>query len=289
MGRAKRLKEERKRKKLEENRISEERRKLFVTTLITIVLVAVVGFFLHKWYINQNSKNNNDNIMGKIAIMHTNMGDIKLELNSDAAPKTVENFISLSKSGYYDGTKFHRVIQDFMIQGGDPLSKDEDPTNDGTGGESIWGDKFEDEINARSLGLSDEQIVALESEGYKYREDLISLKVDVGSIAMANSGPDTNGSQFFIVTEQAQPYLDGRHTVFGKVLEGMDVVRKIAAVAVDENDRPLEDVIIESIEVTSDDSVNDAALDNNIIEVDSSTADSPIPITLDNIEVSNQE
>ena len=131
----------------------------------------------------------------KIAVIETNKGDIKLELYMKDAPKTVENFVKLASENFYDGIKFHRVMSDFMIQTGDPLSKDDNPANDGTGGP---GYSFEDEIN--------------------------SHKVEVGSLAMANSGPNTNGSQFFIVTQRAQPHLDGKHTVFGKVLEGMDVV-----------------------------------------------------------------
>lgn len=134
----------------------------------------------------------------KFVTIETNKGNIKLELYPKEAPKTVENFLKLAQDDFYDGVKFHRVISNFMIQTGDPLSKDDNPNNDGTGGP---GYSFEDEIN--------------------------SYKVEVGSLAMANSGPNTNGSQFFIVTERAQPHLDGKHTVFGKVLEGMDVVQKI--------------------------------------------------------------
>ncbi|MCK4591996.1 peptidylprolyl isomerase [Candidatus Parcubacteria bacterium] len=134
----------------------------------------------------------------KVAVIETNKGNIKLELYTSDAPKTVENFVKLSNENFYDGIKFHRVISNFMIQTGDPLSKDDNPANDGTGGP---GYSFEDEINFH--------------------------KVEVGSLAMANSGPNTNGSQFFIVTERPQPHLDGKHTVFGKVIEGMDVVRSI--------------------------------------------------------------
>lgn len=172
------------------------------------------------------------NTANVIATIKTSAGDIKLELYSNDAPKTVENFTKLAGDGTYEGTTFHRVIPEFMIQGGDPNSKDDDPSNDGQGDA---GYKFEDEINPRSLGLSDEQIAALESEGYIYNFDLNSHPVDVGAIAMANSGPNTNGSQFFIVTVEAQPHLDGRHTVFGKVLEGMDVVTSIEQGAVIES------------------------------------------------------
>lgn len=158
------------------------------------------------------------------ATISTAEGVIKLELYPKVAPKTVANFVKLATVKFYDGTKFHRVIPEFMIQGGDPLSKDSDPSNDGTGGP---GYQFEDEINPKSLGLSDLEIQRLEAAGYRYDDTLQSLPVDVGALAMANAGPNTNGSQFFIVTYSPQPHLNGRHTVFGKVVEGMDVVRSI--------------------------------------------------------------
>lgn len=134
-------------------------------------------------------------------ILKTEMGDIRLTMYPNEAPKTVKNFVTLGNSGYYTNVVFHRIIKDFMIQGGDP-------TGTGRGGTSIYGDKFEDEINTH--------------------------KIEVGTLAMANSGPDSNGSQFFIVTEQAQPGLDGGYTVFGQVSDeaSMEVVRKIAAVPV---------------------------------------------------------
>jgi peptidyl-prolyl cis-trans isomerase B (cyclophilin B) len=174
--------------------------------------------------IQENTANEEIKQENKIVMIETNKGNIKLELFTNDAPKTVENFVKLASDGFYDGLKFHRVISDFMIQGGDPLSKDDDPNNDGTGGP---GYSFEDEINPWSLGLDESAIQYYESQGYKYRKDLTSHKVNVGSLAMANSGPDTNGSQFFIVTEKAQPHLDGKHTVFGKVIEGMNVATSI--------------------------------------------------------------
>ncbi|OGZ00347.1 MAG: hypothetical protein A2945_00725 [Candidatus Liptonbacteria bacterium RIFCSPLOWO2_01_FULL_52_25] len=158
------------------------------------------------------------------ATIKTTKGDIELELYPNVAPKTAANFVKLAESKFYDGTKFHRVIADFMIQGGDPLSKTNDPRV-GTGGP---GYQFTDEINPKALGLSTADIQQLEAAGYTYDFALPSLPVDVGAIAMANSGPNTNGSQFFIVTIAPQPHLNGRHTVFGKVVAGMDVVRKIA-------------------------------------------------------------
>lgn len=146
-------------------------------------------------------------LSGKHSVaVKTTMGTITVELDADKAPKTVTNFVTLAKAGYYNGLNFHRVIPRFMIQGGDP-------SGDGTGGASVFGAEFEDEIN--------------------------DMKLVRGAIAMANRGPDTNGSQFFIVQAEATPWLDGRHTVFGTVTAGMDVVDKIAAVQRDENDMPL--------------------------------------------------
>jgi len=160
----------------------------------------------------------------RVVIIETEKGNIKLELFTNDAPKTVENFVKLASENFYDSIKFHRVIADFMIQGGDPLSKDDDPSDDGTGGPDY---AFEDEINPISLGLDEDTIQRYEEQGYEYDYNLDSHKMEVGVLAMANSGPNTNGSQFFIVTERSQPHLDGKHTVFGKVLEGMDIVRSI--------------------------------------------------------------
>lgn len=157
------------------------------------------------------------------AAIKTEKGEIELELYKDVAPKTVDNFVKLAKEDFYDGIKFHRVVPGFVIQGGDPLSKTDDPKA-GTGGP---GYSFEDEINPKTLGLSDDEITKLEAQGYKYDYELKSIPVEVGTIAMANSGPNTNGSQFFIVTEKNQPHLNGKHTVFGRVVKGMDVARKV--------------------------------------------------------------
>lgn len=153
----------------------------------------------------------------KIAVLQTNLGTIEFKLFSEAAPRTVSNFEKLAGEGLYNGVKFHRVIKDFMIQTGDPNSKDDDLSNDGTGGP---GYSFEDEIN--------------------------DYKLIRGRVAMANSGPNTNGSQFFIVTKESTPWLDGKHTVFGEVVKGMDVVDKIEAAAANENNHPLTDIIIKN-------------------------------------------
>lgn len=154
------------------------------------------------------------------AIIKTTLGDIKVSFYNTASPKTVNNFLNLAKSGFYNETKFHRVIKDFMIQGGDPNSKGDNLNTYGTGGP---GYKFADEIN-------NNQLVA-------------------GSLAMANAGPNTNGSQFFIVTAAATPWLDGLHTNFGEIISGMDIVKKIEGVATGQNDIPLEPVVINSIEL----------------------------------------
>jgi cyclophilin family peptidyl-prolyl cis-trans isomerase len=148
------------------------------------------------------------------AIIQTNHGPIHVELYPDDAPKTVDNFVKLANDGFYDSVIFHRVIPDFMIQGGDP-------TGTGSGGP---GYTFEDEFNHH--------------------------KVERGALAMANAGPNTNGSQFFVVTTEAAPWLDGKHTVFGRVTDGMDVVDKIAEQPRDGRDKPHEDVVIESVSVS---------------------------------------
>ena len=148
------------------------------------------------------------------ATMRTSEGEIALEFFDADAPKTVDNFAKLAEDGFYDGLIFHRIIPRFMIQGGDPQGT-------GTGGP---GYTFEDEINQH--------------------------KVVRGALAMANSGPNTNGSQFFIVTVDEAPWLDGKHTVFGQVTDGMDVVDRLAAVETDARDRPVEPVGIESISIS---------------------------------------
>jgi cyclophilin family peptidyl-prolyl cis-trans isomerase len=156
----------------------------------------------------------------KGAKITTNLGIITVEFYGDASPKTVSNWLALAQSGFYNGTGFHRVIKDFMIQGGDPNSKDDDWSNDGMG-----------------------------DPGYKFADEFNSNKLVAGSLAMANSGPNTNGSQFFIVTAESTPWLDGKHTNFGQVTAGMDVVRKIEALAVNQNDHPTTPATIESIEL----------------------------------------
>jgi peptidyl-prolyl cis-trans isomerase B (cyclophilin B) len=147
------------------------------------------------------------------ATLHTNHGPIVIELFDDDAPKTVANFTKLAGDGFYDGVIFHRVIPDFMIQGGDP-------TGTGSGG-----------------------------PGYTFEDEFNDNKVVRGALAMANAGPNTNGSQFFIVTTGAASWLDGKHTVFGRVTDGMDVVDAISALQTDARDRPSTDVVIERVEL----------------------------------------
>ena len=151
------------------------------------------------------------------------LGELRFELLAEKAPKTVEHFKELAAAGFFDGTTFHRVIPDFMIQGGDPNTRDRDPRNDGKGGP---GHNIEDEIS-----------------------DVSHVR---GIVSMANSGPNTNGSQFFIVTADACSWLDGKHTVFGRVTAGMDVVDAISGVATGPGDRPRDDVRIESVTVADD-------------------------------------
>lgn len=186
---------------------------------------------------------NLDKVDGPKATLKTSYGDIEIQLFPEQAPMTVENFVRLAQKGYYDGTTFHRVISDFMIQGGDPQG-------DGTGGTSIWNHPFEDEFS----------------------RELFNLR---GALSMANSGPNTNGSQFFIVQNKnmpkryikqmepagypkeiinaykqgGTPWLDGRHTVFGQVILGMDVVDKIAKAKKNKLDKPLEDIKTDSIKI----------------------------------------
>lgn len=194
--------------------------------LVFIVIAGVVGMV---YLFNNVSQNSEKEISKKIvaqttiaekAVIQTNFGDIEIQFFKDKAPLTVENFIKLAESGFYNDTLFHRVIKDFMIQGGDPITalRNSDWSLHGTGGP---GYTFADEIN-------NEPIVR-------------------GVIAMANSGPNTNGSQFFIVTADAAPWLDGRHTVFGRVTRGMNVVDKIEAMEINEKDHPLRDVVVKGI------------------------------------------
>ena len=186
-----------------------------ITNAITASTVRTVKRTTRSWPIGEESPRDRTAKLGCMAnaTLHTNHGAIELELYPADAPKTVENFESLAGKGFYDGVVFHRVIPDFMIQGGDP-------TGTGSGGP---GYQFEDEPNQH--------------------------RIERGALAMANAGPNTNGSQFFIVTADACPWLDGKHTVFGRVASGMDVVDAISAVETDSGDRPREEVTIQRVEL----------------------------------------
>jgi len=220
--------------------------KFLIIFLLVLGVLGGGGFWAWRSHKGKNKEKIKDN---EIAVIETNKGIIKFRLFRSVAPKTVENFIKLANQGFYNGIKFHRVIEDFMIQTGDPLTRDDSKKEQwGTGGP---GYKFEDEINPWYLGLDDQTIKLLQDQGYVYDRKLKSLKNTVGAVSMANSGPNTNGSQFFIITHSDQPHLDGRHTVFGKVIVGMDVVRKIAAVETDERDRPIEDIVMEKVYIVT--------------------------------------
>ncbi len=207
-----------------------------VGVVVFLVLFFGLAFFLYRGV----SKNNNSaknitatgtpeksapispmvskNVSSAIVTLKTTMGDIVLQLFPDKAPKTVDNFIALAKKGFYDGTKFHRVIANFMIQGGDPLSKGSDTSKYGTGG-----------------------------PGYAFGDEINDVKLVQGVLAMANAGANTNGSQFFIVTAQATPWLDGHHTAFGKVIKGLDIVLAIGKVKTGANDLPVTPVVVNQV------------------------------------------
>lgn len=201
------------------------------------------------------------------ATIKTTKGDIQVALDGTRAPLTVGNFVALAKQDFYDGTVFHRVIPDFMIQGGDPNSKDQ--SNRAKHGQGGPGYTFPDEINAVSYGLHQQRLADVmtpaqlaqlppeaaewsikqlyEAQGYNYTETLNSLPLTRGVLAMANSGPNTNGSQFFIITTEATPYLHGKHTPFGTVTAGIEIVDAIAQVERDANDNPIDPIIITDV------------------------------------------
>jgi cyclophilin family peptidyl-prolyl cis-trans isomerase len=193
--------------------------------ILYVVMIVVIVLLIS--YASSGSKNNevkiikNNNIINmktQVVTIETSLGNIELELYLDKAPKTVENFVKLANQGLYENTKFHRVIKGFMIQGGDPYTKGQDTSVYGTGG-----------------------------PGYKFEDESNDLPMVAGMLAMANSGPDTNGSQFFIITAPETPWLVGKHTVFGKVISGMDVVTKIENTRTGANDLPVTPVIVTKV------------------------------------------
>jgi len=204
-------------------------------TLGIVAALAFVGFII--WVLfggnlsrstsSSNSNINTNNMNNPVITLQTNLGKIKIELLADQAPKTVDNFLRLTRGGFYNDTLFHRAIKNFMIQGGDPLTKSE-PKNWSIHGQGGPGYQFADEFN--------------------------EVKLERGILAMANAGPGTNGSQFFMVTAPLVDWLNTRkpgvgwHTPFGRVIAGLDVLTKIEAVKTNENDHPLMDVVIEKVE-----------------------------------------
>lgn len=236
MGKIKRIKAARKRAAVEQKLKKKRQKKQFAKLLaISCLLLAIGGggYLGYKRYRNKQLTNNNQqeqttNDQGRKtydnppemqidtakkyeAIIETNKGNFKVELYADKAPKTVNNFVFLAREKFYDGLTFHRVIKDFMIQGGDPKG-------DGSG-----------------------------DPGYKFDDEQNDVQLVRGVLAMANSGPNTNGSQFFVITKEETNWLQGKHTAFGKVIEGLDVVMTLEEVETGENDKPKEDVVINKI------------------------------------------
>ncbi len=190
------------------------KRALFFSILVSLLLINCTYAQQSK----SKSKTEKETITQLVAVFETNMGNFECVLFEDKAPKTVANFVGLAEKGYYNGVIFHRVIDNFVIQGGDP-------TGTGSGGESIYGHPFEDE----------------------FHPDLKHNKA--GVLSMANAGPNTNGSQFFI-TLAPTPWLDNRHSIFGEVIKGMDVVRKIGKVeTIKPGDRPVKDVVMKRVKI----------------------------------------
>jgi cyclophilin family peptidyl-prolyl cis-trans isomerase len=213
-----------------------------IVLIIIIIIAVIVGWYFYPkeravvsdttgisnplFTTTENSINNNPNMNTSsekvLVTLKTNQGDIILELYADKAPKTVANFVKLAQDNFYNGILFHRVIKGFMIQGGDPLTKSE-PTN--------WG------------------IHGTGGPGYKFADEQNDIRLERGVIAMANSGLDTNGSQFFIMTARQPMQLAGYYTAFGRVVGGMEVVDKIEVTPVNGNDHPLADMVITAVEV----------------------------------------
>jgi cyclophilin family peptidyl-prolyl cis-trans isomerase len=188
-------------------------------TIISIIIVCLALIALIVGLATQGKRSMSPT---HTAVFTTSAGEITLELYGKAVPQTVDNFIKLAQEGFYDGTRFHRVIPNFMIQGGDPLSRDLEARD-------MWG---------------------MGGPGYKFEDEFVpELKNEPGTISMANSGPNTNGSQFFINTVTNE-HLDGRHSVFGKVTSGFDIAEAISQVPTDGSSRPLEDIMLESVTIS---------------------------------------
>lgn len=201
-------------------------KKILYPLLAIIVALGLLTYSsLSKDKVDKNIMINPNNFTDLVSVykgaeIKTNFGTIELEFYNSDSPQTVNNFMNLAEAGFYNGVKFHRVIKGFMIQGGDPLTKEDNVMLYGTGG-----------------------------PGYSFNDEFNNHKIVKGSVAMANSGANTNGSQFFIVTAPATPHLDGVHTNFAEVVSGMDVVSKIENTETNTRDLPLKDVIIKSIKL----------------------------------------
>jgi|SRR3989344_2186310 len=192
---------------------------IWISALVIVIIAVGLFAYFGRDVKEMNTENNNTNSAGaKTAILKTNLGSIEIEFFENQAPLAVANFLKLVGEGFYNGTKFHRVIKDFMIQGGDPNSKGDDKSLYGMGG-----------------------------PGYTFADEQTNIKLVRGIMAMANAGPNTNGSQFFIITAPETSWLNGKHTPFARVISGMDVVDKIEATETGPNDIPLEDVILEGV------------------------------------------
>jgi len=241
--------EEQKRKKIQRNK----QRLIVVSSIVgtAILIVGIASYFnwqaerkaeMATWPpdVKKPTSQEIKEIKEELVVMETTMGTMKIALDPEAAPLTVNNFRQLIKQKHYDGVLFHRVIKDFMIQGGG---------YDANGVKDVQY-SFKDEINPWALGLDEATIQQNITEGYKYDKSLPSLKMEYGVLAMANAGPNTNGSQFFIVTDpdgSQTSHLNGKHTVFGKVVEGMEVALKIQAVQTGEADKPVKDVVMTKV------------------------------------------
>jgi cyclophilin family peptidyl-prolyl cis-trans isomerase len=220
--------------KIQKQASKKARKKKFIKRIpIIILILAILGggiFAANKYYFSkkatkQEAKKVEQITDNQIAVLETNQGTIEIRLNASGAPKTVENFVKLANDGFYNGTKFHRIIKDFMIQGGDPLSKDDTKKDQ-------WGTG---------------------DPGYKFDDEPIIGDYTLGTVAMANSGPNTNGSQFFIMTgDWSGGKLAKSYNIFGNVISGLDVVQKIGVTKTGSNDRPEADVIITKITIKTE-------------------------------------
>lgn len=258
------IKEIERREQIEKQKKDLDRKRWLVilssAVVIILIVIGIGSFKNHKdqvaqekefWPPNVEKPSEADiaRINNEVVCFETSQGTIKMEMYPESAPLTVNNFLRLVADGSYDNSIFHRVIDDFMVQGGqlkmaqgDTLEQVEMPIDD-------VGYAFKDEINPWSIGLTDEQVNTIQdsqqNDKYMYDKNLNSYPIEYGYLCMANAGANTNSTQFFVVSKKAGcEWLNGRHTVFGKVTEGMDIVEKIQKVETDESDKPIENVLI---------------------------------------------